>query len=198
MCANKQSGFSLTELVIALAVLAILVSMAAPSFSSSMQNARLSSRYNDMVGALQLARSEAVKRNLPVAVCARATDSSCGQDWSNGVLVFVDDGATANTIETGEAILRILEPARAGTNIAAFGSSSASGSASFIQRTNLRFMPSGSSSWRGGGAVQFCDSRGTEEMRALLLNLGGDIRRARQDQHGAIVTQWGATLGCGE
>ena len=195
MCANKQLGFSLSELVIALAVLAILVSLAAPSFNDSMQNARLSSTYNNMIGALQLARSESVKRNLPVAVCARASDSNCGTDWNNGALVFVDDGATSSALDADEVVLRILPQLEGGATVSALGSATSSGT--FIQRSNIRFLSSGTSSWRGGGAIQFCDARGTENMRAMILNLGGDIRRARADENGNIVTQWGQTLACG-
>ena len=88
MCDRKQNGFSLSELVIAVAVLGIVLAIAAPSFSGAMQNARMASSYNDMVGALQLARSEAVKRNAPVAVCARASDTTCGLDWNNGCLLY--------------------------------------------------------------------------------------------------------------
>jgi len=195
MRANKQTGFSLVELVVALAVLSIILSLAAPSFSGPMKNARLSARFNDMVGALQLARSEAVKRNAPVAVCARMTDSSCGGDtWNNGLLVFVDNGTTANSIETGEQILRIVEPAQTGTDVNALGSTSAS--SPYITRTNIRFGPSGTSSWRGGGTVQLCDQRGAESIRALFVDLSGGIKRARSNEQHEVTTPWGATLTC--
>ena len=194
MRVNKQKGFSLVELVIALAVLSIVLSLAAPSFSDSMQNARISARYNEMVSAMQLARSEAVKRNTPVAICARDSDSTCGNAWGNGLLVFVDNGATPNSLEADEEILRIVEPAQVGTVINAQGSTSAS--SPYIVRTNIRFGPSGISNWRGGGAVQVCDQRGDESMRALFVNLDGGIKRARRDQQDEVITPWGGTLTC--
>ena len=191
---KKQIGFSLVELVVALAVLSVVLSLAAPSFSGPMMNAQLSDRYNEMVGALQLARSEAVKRNMPVAICARNTDSTCGDTWDNGLLVFVDNGATANSLETNEEILRIVEPVQKGINVNAQGSSSAS--SPYITRTNIRFGTSGTSSWRGGGAVQLCDQRGADSIRALFVDLSGGIKRARRNDQHEVTTPWGATLTC--
>ena len=192
---NKtQSGFTMVELLVALAVLSVLASLAAPSFGGAIKNARLSSNYNDLVGAMQLARSEAVKLSGNVVVCARDTDSSCGLDWANGWLVFIDDGATPNAYDAGEEVIRIREPLTAGAVVGAQGSSNNGGP--FIVRTNIRFGPRGTSSWRGGGAVRFCDSRGNEELRAMFVSISGDIRRARENVDEQIITPWGVELTC--
>ncbi len=93
---QQQSGFTLVELVVTMAVMAILLGVGVPSFIDVMKNARTSATYNSLIGSLYLARSEAVKSNLDVAICARASDASCGTDWDNGWLVFIDtdtDGA---------------------------------------------------------------------------------------------------------
>jgi len=184
----------LVELVVALAVVSVLVTLAAPSFSGAVKNARLSDNYNNLVGAMTLARSEAVKRSDNVVVCARKTDTECGLSWEQGWLVFIDDGATPNIYDAGEEIIRIKEPLNSGSAIGAVGSSSNGGA--FVVRTNIRFGPRGTSSWRGGGAVRFCDDRGTDELRALYVSISGDIRRARKNVEGILVSPWGAELTC--
>ena len=94
--AMSQKGFTLVELMVTLAVLAIVLSMAAPSFSSMLQENRASTLGSELQGALQFARSEAVKRRQSVVICrSNAAGSSCenGTDWSGGWLVRQASGS---------------------------------------------------------------------------------------------------------
>jgi type IV fimbrial biogenesis protein FimT len=93
MTVQRRNGFTLIELVITIALLAILIGMALPSFRATIQNNRMTAQANEMVTALQFARSEALKRSAPVTVCASDTSqdpAQCGSDWSAGWLAFVD------------------------------------------------------------------------------------------------------------
>lgn len=89
----KNSGVTLIELLIAVAVLAIGAVLAIPSFTELVKNNRLTSASNNLVRALQLARSEAVKRNAPVTVCRSQDQAQCktGSGWTDGWIVFVED-----------------------------------------------------------------------------------------------------------
>lgn len=94
MCNNRKStsGFTLLELMITLSVAGILMAIAIPSFSDMMRNSRLTAYTNELVSALNIARSEAVKRGQHVVV--RKT----GTGWENGWQVFVDvDRPAGNT-----------------------------------------------------------------------------------------------------
>ncbi len=86
----SQKGFTLIELMVALAVLAILLGIAVPAFSSMLRDSRVSTLADELQGALQLARSEAIKRRQSVVVCRRKPDESAcqnGTDWAGGWLV---------------------------------------------------------------------------------------------------------------
>lgn len=85
-----ERGFTLVELLIAMALLAILVRLAAPSFSQAIMTSRLGSYTNSFVASTQLARSEAVKRNAPVTLCRSADGLSCAGsgDWAQGWIVM--------------------------------------------------------------------------------------------------------------
>lgn len=74
---QRIAGFTLVELMITIAVLAVILAIATPSFTTVINNNRLTAQTNDLVAALQMARSEALKRNSSVAVCRSVTGTSC-------------------------------------------------------------------------------------------------------------------------
>ena len=95
--------------MVGVAVLAILLAIAVPSFRSTVASNRLSATTNDVVGAIALARSEAIRRGVRVTVCKSAAGTACttaGQ-WSQGWIVFVDTtraGADA-ALDAGEVVV---------------------------------------------------------------------------------------------
>lgn len=82
-------GFTLIELMVTIAVLAIVIAIAAPSFTSVIQSNRTTALHHEILGALQLARSEAVKRRSDVIVCRSEDMEDCsnGADWTVGWIV---------------------------------------------------------------------------------------------------------------
>lgn len=82
-------GFSLLELIIALAIVAILSAIAIPSFSTIIMKATLASQARELLGGAVLARSEAIKRSQVVTLCASNNGTSCTDDsWASGWLVI--------------------------------------------------------------------------------------------------------------
>ena len=89
---NQQQGFSLLELMVVLAIISIVVLVGIPSYQSSMSASRMASAANNMLGALQLARSEAVARRSTVTVCASNNQSTCSGAWSDGGVIRTNTG----------------------------------------------------------------------------------------------------------
>lgn len=118
---RNAAGFTLVELMIALAVLAVLLGLAVPSFTRIIHSNRLTTAANEIVAALQTARMEAVRRNTRVALCPTSNGADCsgGSDWTR-LLVFVDTNGNAS-IDTGETIVRDVQVTQAGSGITVSG-----------------------------------------------------------------------------
>ena len=91
---RAQQGFSLVELMVALAVLVILVTVAIPSFNSTILRMRGSAVADKLISSLNLARSEAISRNTRVTVCASSDGVDCdnsASNWNSGWIATWQD-----------------------------------------------------------------------------------------------------------
>lgn len=94
-------GVTLIELIVALAVLAILVAIAVPSFREVSLNNRASSINNELLTDLSMARSEAVK------LAGRAAAQASGDSWADGWQVFIDSNGN-NVLDEDEEVLKTV------------------------------------------------------------------------------------------
>ena len=109
---NSNKGFTLIELIIIVVIIGIIAVIGVPSYQSMIERGRVTSASNNLLGAMQLARSEAATRRISVTVCASSDQSTCsGNDWSTGGLVITSANevirvipATRDVAITGAAI----------------------------------------------------------------------------------------------
>lgn len=103
---RRARGFTIVELMTALAVAAVLMMIAVPSFSNMINSNRLTTAANAMIGALNSARMEAVKRNGSVQFCSNvaATNTTGASDalgnacGTNAGVAFALTGTTATQV----------------------------------------------------------------------------------------------------
>lgn len=108
----KPMGFTLVELLIGIAIVAILAAVAAPSFHNLVQNGRVSAQADRLMSALQLLRMEAIKRNRTVRLCQSSSGYTCdGSSWGDGWLMWVDtEGDGSLEAEDSQEVIRYFEP----------------------------------------------------------------------------------------
>jgi len=107
---KNQSGFTLIELMVVLAMLGVLLLIAFPNFNDMIQGQRLKTQANETLAAIVLAKSEALKRRSNVTVCAMSpgTSNQCGTlggHWANGWVVF-DDSNNDGVVSDGEEVIK--------------------------------------------------------------------------------------------
>lgn len=123
-----SGGFTLIELMVVVAVSAILLAVAAPNFTAALTGTRLGSQANDLIADLRLARSEAATRGAWVVICPSANGgtacSASAADWAKGRMIFVDSNRSG-IWSTPEPVLRSIGPLSGNTTIASAGFSEA-------------------------------------------------------------------------
>ncbi len=149
---KKLRGFTLIEAMVVLALAAIIVSVAVPSFQTLIQNNRLVTQANEFVSSLNLTRSEAVKRGVIVTMGA-ANPANNANEWGPGWNIWLDTDGDG-TIDAGEQVLRVAGAATGNVTI-----DSTNGS------TQLRYLATGEIRTGTANNVDFwnvCDNRSAE------------------------------------
>ncbi|MDE2220503.1 MAG: GspH/FimT family pseudopilin [Gammaproteobacteria bacterium] len=110
-------GLSLIELLVVIAIAAILAFVADAAFQSTISGTRVRTEANNLLGDLEYARAEAVKRGLPVTACPSTDSLSCsgGFEWNSGWIVFTDPNANG-VVDPGEVVLHLQAPVPGGNS----------------------------------------------------------------------------------
>lgn len=117
------AGMTMVELLTVMAIVAILIGIATPSYRYITTVNRISSEVNGLLGDMQLARIEAIKQGSPVTVCASSDGATClggtSTTWTRGWIVFSDlnGNGLVDVSVPPETVLRI-QRAFAGTDTA--------------------------------------------------------------------------------
>ncbi|MDH5488224.1 MAG: GspH/FimT family pseudopilin [Gammaproteobacteria bacterium] len=174
----RQTGFSLHDLIITSAVAGVLT-VSAIGMAGLVQDGRMTTKVNQLMADLSLARSEAIKRNSNIVLCKSADGKSCSkaEAWNNGWIVFTDNNNN-HVVDADETIIRVQQALDEKLNLR-YGET---GTYYYV-----RYNPSGEA-WPGA-TFSFCDNRGAEKAKAIIVYWSGRPRVS-------IKTSEGSPLSC--
>lgn len=168
----RQAGLSLTELLLAIALLGIVTGFTLPSFRTLRLDAERSRQVNGFVQAIHLARSEAMKRNAVVSLCPSRDASTCAAGdtgWEAGWVLFENlDRDSPAVRDDGEPLVQVYSPWHGGRLRG--------------NRTTLSFRSFGQAGVTA--TYTFCDVRGSTAARAVIVSQTGRPRVAARTAAG--------------
>jgi type IV fimbrial biogenesis protein FimT len=174
--AKCQDGFTLAELLVALAIGGLLFSVAIPSYVGFTKNSRQVSSANELLASLHAARDLAITRNVRVTVCTSAGGTNCeAVSWDDGWIVFLDQDGD-QSVDVGETIERV------GEELGALNLASSQFGSFIIYRPNGRIMVN--TVQENIGEFAFCDDRGSSHARALVIGMSGRPRVSKYNAAG--------------
>jgi type IV fimbrial biogenesis protein FimT len=188
---DRARGFTLVEMMIALLVVAVVLAIGAPSFSSLIKNNRMLSQVYELRAVLNNARSEALAQRNFVTVCSSSDGSTCSGEWKDGYIAFIDMDGDTETTDLGEAggdeiiIAKTLDIADSRFSID-------------YSETRIRFNSRGYATGFSG-TFTLCDDRGAQEARGVILTPAGIVRAPEDRKNiGVLVDINGDELECDE
>lgn len=172
---ERHRGYTLPELAFTLAIACGLAGWAVPAFRDLRLDSARTREVNQLVQAVHLARSEAIKRNGVVSFCPSLDGEWCapvGTHWHRGWIVFVNlDRDAPATRDAGEPVLRVHAPWPRG--------------AVHANRTTLSFRPFGQLGVTA--TFTYCDGRGASAARAVIISQTGRPRVSDRSASGAAL-----------
>lgn len=182
---NKNHGFTLIELIVTVAMIAIVAITAGPDLGTFFKRNKFTTQSNNFVASLNLARSEAAKRVSIVTVCiSNAAQNACagGTNWEAGWIAFVDTNGNA-TIDGGETILNVNNSISGDTTIR----SSQFGSAVLYR---------GDGTATTSGTFKICNSEGNERAKAINIKGSGLISQGKKNGDSIVDDYAGVNIAC--
>lgn len=161
----RTRGFTLVELMVVIAMIAILASLAAPSWRQLLARNAIRTAVNDLGASFQFARSEAVRLNSAITVCASSDGASCADTgFENGWIVKTGTQVSATTDQLLQDTLprKFVRMAGSGTTY-----------------PKLTFLPNGlPSTGFAGVTIGVCpeDSNMNSLVRTMVINRTGRLR----------------------
>ncbi len=170
---RHMTGFTIVELMLSIAVAAVILSIGVPSFQGLIERNQLTSRINQFVSSMSLARSEAIKRNQRVLICPSSDGENClGNQYENGWIVFVDRNSNGSRQAADEELIWVSGPLPSNMTLR--------GTVGCCEN-NIPYLASGQIN-AISGSIHLCKENNADKSRKIALN---SLGRARFDKAGS-------------
>lgn len=176
----KSSGLTLIELMITLAIVAILFAATAPSFGKLIAGNRVDSASDMLIRALSLARTESIKKGHRVITCLSGSGETCNPATPEKLLIFSDPDRTGEPT-TRSAIIKTVDIDTPSLRIS-------------YNRPYLAFAATGYAAGTNG-TFKVCDVSGKGEF-VIVSSLGRTRKGRDYDGDGVVEKSPGSPISC--
>ena len=193
---KKLSGFTVIELMITISVIGVLAAVGVPSYQDFIKAGRITTAHNELVSAMQVARSGGIQAASAGCVCSSSSagdaNPTCSDsnNWESGWISFVDTNTTAvdvcvYDVSDGDVLLKAWN-GNASSNLTIRNDNSVINAENFI-RFNSRGVPVTAQGVIMQGMFKICDDRGLTEGggtvvgRGVILSASGSVRSSKDD-----------------
>lgn len=184
---KKSKGFTVTELLIGIAIAGILLSVAVPSLSEYMVQSRVDNEISELHRIMLSARNTAINSGKNVTVCP-LNGATCGTNWQNELSVFVND---ANTLVNNQSYDSDSEEL-----IKVKGQASNGDTLKFSQNIII-FAPTGRLVSGGNGNFSYCPKGYSTLSRSIVISLSGRVYASSDtDDDGKDENRNGTDVSC--
>jgi type IV fimbrial biogenesis protein FimT len=167
----KQKGVTILELMITVAIVAILLTVVAPNIQAIVIKNRIVGEINELSSIIQFARNNAIDEQIETIVCPSEDFSVCTSNWNHGKIVYTDldgDGERG----AAEELLVATGPGSALNNLTGPGEV-------------IQFQPNGAAN--SPAALLLCHKNGENKYaRQLNVSLQGRVKMSRDANHDGI------------
>jgi len=178
-----QSAFTLIEVLTSLTIIAILTAITLPVARNFISRTQDEILQKQLLRSIESAKFEAQARHAVVALCKSNNQTTCGGEWDNGQLIFLDENADG-VIQRNKQIITVVQASHHGSIHWR----------SFPRYQNyLSFLPSGLMNSNNGS---FWHCHAASAMWAIIINKAGRARVVYPDKSGVIKGPRGKPLMC--
>ncbi len=168
----RSRGFTLIELLVVMLIAALSLAAAAPLMTSVLHRVRVGVESTRLLSAINLARSEAVLRSVPVTLCpsliAHSGEASCAGDYAQGWMIFANVDRDRSVDAGSDEVLHIFSGVPHGFSVR-------NGAGTGYAERAINFLPDGTS--RSNQTLMVCPPAGSAiAPRAVVINIAGRAR----------------------
>lgn len=181
---KHESAFTLIELMVTIAVAAVVLTLGVPGFGRIVERNQLATNVNVLVSSMTLARSEAVKRNKRVKICDSSDAVNCGSgDYEQGWIVFVDENNDGDLDSPAEELIYVQSALA--TNFSIDPNLSAGAN-------DISYLAKGRANRNGNFII--CKNNDVTKARVIVLDMSGRARLTELTSNGAPEDSSGVAI----
>lgn len=182
---KRPQGFTLVELLVTVAILAIITAIALPSFDDLIRKTRVDNQISELHRLLLTARNTAINTDQNITICGINSSSKCtsGSGWANEIVVFIDEDNDSE-LDANEDVIKRKDAIQSGDRME-------------FSATSVIYTSSGVTSPQISGTFKYCPQYNVDDSRGIEISLSGRINATTDtDNDGKDETRAGSELIC--